>query len=231
MSKIDIHIYGVHERDAMIAATVEKLGLSNDNVHYDDRPGGGLMVYTAKKAWLAPVPEGVTHRVALADDVEVCEDFWKICEQIAEAHPDAIVSFFPYEFMERNPEVEGRDTPYFQTSILSGCAVMLPVEYIQPCFDYIKAVFDDNCADDEGIQAWADARGMRVLTTIPAIIQHIGDDSIANKGCFIRRTVYYDPKPAANWGSREVLKYTEHEWFFSNRGKRRTKRGVVSYVS
>lgn len=230
MSIIDIHVYGVHERDSMIASTVDKLGLSYDNVHYDDRPNGGLMVYTAKKAWLAPVPDGVTHRVALADDVEVCDEFWAICERIAQTHPDAIVSFFPYEFMNRNPEIEGMDTPYFAAGILSGCAIMMPVEYIKPCFDYINAVFEDNCADDEGIQAWAEKRGKKMLTTIPALIQHIGDDSIANKGSFIRRTVYYDPKPVADWESKKVIKYTLREWFFSNRGKKYSHNGMITVL-
>lgn len=228
---IDIHIYGVHERDDMIAATVEKLGLSYDNVHYDDRAERGLMMYTAKKAWLAPVPDGVTHRVALADDVEVCDGFWEICETIVETHPNKIISLFPYEFMQRIPEVEGRSTPYFQCSVLSGCAIIMPVQCIKPCFDYVKAVFDDICADDEGIQAYAEARNIGMITTIPATIQHIGDDSIANVGCPIRRTVYYNQSPMADWSNKTILKYINREWFFSNNGKKRTNNGIVTQIA
>lgn len=220
MSKIDIQIYGVHERDDMIANTVEKLGLSYNNVHYDDRPGGGLMMYTAKKAWFAPLMEGQTHRVALADDVEVCDGFYEVCEQIADAHPNAIVSLFPYEFMKRNPDVENVGTPYIKTLILSGCAIIMPVQYIKPCFDYIWEVFEDNCADDEGIQVWAEHKGIPIITTIPAIIQHIGDDSIANKGCFIRITVYYDEHLVADWNCKDVFKPINKEWFFKNHGKK-----------
>lgn len=231
MTKIDIHIYGVHERDAMIAATVNKLGLSYDNVHYDDRTERGSMMYTAKKAWLAPIPEGVTHRVALADDVEVCDGFWEICEQIVVAHPDKVISLFPYEFMQRNPQIEGYDTPYFKCSILSGCAIIMPVEHIKPCFDYVKAIFDDICADDEGIQAYAEARGIEMLTTIPATVQHIGDDSIANIGCPIRRTEYFCQNPVADWSDKTILKYTEKEWFFSNHGKKRANSGIVTQIN
>lgn len=228
---IDIHIYGVHERDDMIAATKTKLNLSDDYIHYDDRPGGGLMMYTAKKAWLAPVSEGITHRIALADDVEVCDGFLNICTQIAEAHPKSIISFFPYEFMKKNPEIEGYDTPYWKAHILSGCAIMIPVEYIEPCFKYVKERFDDNCADDEGIQAWAEANGREILTTIPALIQHIGDDSIANKGCFIRRTEYYEENPVADFSSSKVMEYRLKEWFFSNYGKLPNTKGVTRVVS
>ena len=108
---IDVQIYGVHARDDMIAALTAKLSIPLDRVHYDDRPNGGLMIYTAKKAWLAPVPDGVTHRVALADDVDVCSGFVPICEQIAAAHPEDIISFFPYEFMQYNPDLDVLSTP------------------------------------------------------------------------------------------------------------------------
>jgi hypothetical protein len=53
--------------------------------------------------------------------------------------------------MKRVPEIEGYDTPYLKCRILSGCAIIMPVQYIQSCFEYVKAVFNDNCADDEGI--------------------------------------------------------------------------------
>lgn len=226
MSKIDIHVYGVHERDNMIAATVKKLGISYDNVHYDDRSERGLMMYTAKKAWLAPVSAGITHRVALADDVEVCDGFTEICEQMITAHPNAIISLFPYEFMKRTPTIEGLKTPYLKCNVLSGCAIIMPVQNIKPCFDYVKAVFDDNCADDEGIQAYAETQGVEMLTTVPAIIQHIGDDSVAFPGRIIRRTVYYDVAPRADWLNKTVMQYIEKEWFFSNHGKRRHSDGT-----
>ena len=228
---VDIHIYGVHARDDMITATVNKLDLSDDCVHYDDRPNGGFMIYTAKKAWLAPIQDGVTHRVVLADDVEVCGDFLNICKQIAEAHPKSIISFFPYEFMKRNHEIEGCDTPYFKASILSGCGIMMPVEYIEPCFSYIKDRFNDECPDDFAIQSWADANRIQILTTIPALLQHIGDESIANKGCFIRRTVYYENNPVSDWSNKKIMEYRIKEWFFSNHGKPYDTKGVLRVVT
>lgn len=228
---LDVHIYGVHARDNMIAETVNKLGLDTNCVHYDDRPNGGLMMYTAKKAWLAPISNDITHRIALADDVEICNGFLEISKQIAEVHPKSIVSFFPYEFMQKNPQIENLDTPYFKVHILSGCAIMMPVEYIKPCFEYVKEEFNDVCADDEGIQAWADANGVQILTTIPALIQHIGDESIANKGCFIRRTVYYTENPIVNWHNKKIVEYRVKEWFFSNHGKPNLTKGVLSVVS
>jgi len=228
---LDIHIYGVHARDDMIAATANKLDLNSDRIHYDDRLNGGLMMYTAKKAWLAPISENITHRICLADDVEVCDDFLAIAAQIAEAHPKSIISFFPYEFMRKTPEIEALDTPYLKCHILSGCAIMMPVEYIEPCFDYVKERFNDECLDDWGIQQWAESAGIEILTTVPALVQHIGDTSIANKGCFIRRTVYYQSNPVANWSSKKVMEYRLKEWFFSNHGKPNQTKGVLRVVS
>jgi hypothetical protein len=40
----------MHSRDAMIKNLQTKLGISDNNIYYDDRPNGGLALYTAKKA-------------------------------------------------------------------------------------------------------------------------------------------------------------------------------------
>ena len=64
-----------------------------------------------------------------------------------------------------------------------------------------------------------------------SLVQHIGDISIANKGCQVRRTVYYEDRPVANWSCEKILRYVQKEWFFSNHGKKREHGGVVTYVS
>lgn len=227
---IDIQVYGMHIRDDMITRLTSKLELPNENVHYDDRPNGGLMIYTAKKAWLAPVSDGVTHRVALADDVDVCNDFKNICEQIAAAHPDNIISLFPYEFMYYNPDLEALDTPYLKTMSLFGAAIIMPVKYIEPCFEHINRCYNDNCADDDGIMSYARENGIDVLTTIPATVQHIGDVSLITPNAKIRRTVYFNPNAEADWTNKKVMEYQRPEWFFSNHGKIRHNKGVLKYA-
>ena len=229
--KTDVHIYGVHARDSMISAIVAKLNIPSVNVHYDDRSNGGGTLYTAKKAWLAPIPEGVTHRIALQDDVEVCDHFLDIAEQIVVAHPKSIISLFPFDFMRRFSALEECDTPYFEPCTLSACGIIMPIDYIQPCFNYIKQRYNDACDDDYGIRDWARYNGVQILTTIPALIQHLGDDSIANKGSPIRRTVYYEQNPKANWASQKVMQYQIPEWFFSNHGKMRTDGGTLRVVA
>lgn len=227
MMKVDIQIYGVHAREKMAIGLKNSLSLNDDCVHYDDRPNGGLVLYTAKKAWLAPMPELATHRIALADDVEVCNNFLEIAYQISIAHPKEIISFFPYEFMRKNPDIEGLDTPYFKAHSLFGAAIMMPIEYIQPCFKWIATRFNDNIADDDGIAYWAKKEGITILTTIPSLVQHIGDESILEPGRPIRRTVYYENNPIADWSNKKIMEYRLKEWFFSNHGKPSQTKGVL----
>ena len=231
MNKIDVQIYGMHVRDDMIANIVDKLELSYDNVHYDDRPNGGPMLYTCKKAWLAPIPNDVTHRVALADDVEVCDGFWDICEQIANTHPDSIISLFPADFIRKTFEIENMDTPYIEAKKLAGCAIIMPVKYIKPCFEYIKTVLNDECDDEIGISSFAINNGVRIITTIPATVQHISNYSLMQQCPFECRTVYYEQNPVANWGNKKVIKYSFKEWFFSNHGKQRATDGTVVKIN
>lgn len=231
MMTVDIQIYGVHAREKMMLELKNFLSLNNECVHYDDRPNGGLVLYTAKKAWLAPIPELATHRIALAEDVEVCNNFWEIADQIAKAHPKEIISFFPYEFMRKNQDIEGLDTPYFKAHSLFGAAIMMPVEYIQPCFKWISDRFDDNIADDDGIACWAKKEGVTILTTIPSLVQHIGDDSIIEPGRPIRRTVYYEKNPIVDWSNKKIMEYRIKEWFFSNHGEPYDTKGVLGVVT
>ena len=116
-------------------------------------------------------------------------------------------------------------------SALSACGIIMPIEYIQPCFNYIKQRYNDTCDDDYGIRDWAIHNGVQIITTIPALVQHLGDDSIANKGSPIRRTVYYKQNPKANWASQKVMQYQIPEWFFSNHGKMRTDGGTLRVVA
>lgn len=231
MNKIDIHIFGVHSREEMIRATAQKLSLSEDHVHYGDRPNGGSVMYTAKKAWLAEIPDGVTHRVVLADDTQVCNGFSEICTQMANAHYDDIISLFPFEYMYRQPGLDRLLTPYVATDTLSGAGIIMPVKCIKPCFDWIDNHYPNAKEDDYHIQLWAIANGVRMLTTIPATLQHIGDDSIFNPQAPIRRTDWYEQNPVADWGCSMIAVIPAKEWFFSNHGKRPDIGGDIRYVS
>ncbi len=220
--KLDVHIYGLHERDNTLVSLAKKLKVKAANIHYDDRSKeerGGCL-YAAKRAWLAGVPKNVTHRLVLPDDVDVCDGFIDICYKIIETHPDKVISLFPFDFMRKTDGVDEINTPYFVARHLTGAGIIMPIKYIKPCFDYIDLCckFSDNSPDDEAIQEWLDLNNIPIITTIPAILQHIGDNSIVTKNAPIRRTVYFEEKPVANWNCKQYAKISEIEWFFSNHG-------------
>jgi hypothetical protein len=89
----------------------------------------------------------------------------------------------------------------------------MPTKYIKSCFEWIDEVFDGKGADDYAIQRWARAHNIDIITTIPATLQHIGDDSILNKSRGICRTYYYSQNPVADWDNPIVNKIsTEHSF-------------------
>lgn len=91
---IGIRVTAVESRREMAEHLKEKLNLTDEHIIYDDRPEGGNAMYTVKKAWRDPLTEGETHRVVLNEDVEVCDNFTQICEQIAQAQSDCCFVLF-----------------------------------------------------------------------------------------------------------------------------------------
>ena len=200
-------IYGMHVRDELINNLKQRLELSDSSVYYEDRPNGGLPIYTAKKAWLAPIEPGETHRVVFPDDVEVCDNFKEICEQMVTTHPDPIISLFCWRGLKRNNNFENLPTPYIESKLVIGAGIIMSVQYIEPCFKWIKEEYNDNIADDLAIQNWAERNGIQVITTIPSLVQHLGDDSIITPGAFVRRSAYFNKQisPDIDWTNNEVL--------------------------
>lgn len=197
----------MHVRDELIHNLKQQLELEDTSVYYEDRPNGGLAIYTAKKAWLAPIEPGETHRAVFPDDVEVCDNFKEICEQIVTTHPDSIISLFCWRGIESNEQFKNLPTPYIKSKLVIGMGIIMPVQYIEPCFEWIKVTYDDNIADDAAIQYWAEHNGVQVITTIPSLVQHLGDDSILSPGTFIRRSAYFDKQISTDidWTNREVI--------------------------
>lgn len=195
----------MHSRDAMIANLKNQLDLDDTSVYYDDRPSGGLAIYTAKKAWLSPIESGETHRVVFPDDAMVCDGFKGISEKIIETHPDSIISLFCWEGKQRDKRLENLSSPYLESRFVIGCGIIMPVKYIKPCFDWVKEVYDDNVADDAAIQYWANENNIPIITTIPSLVQHLGDDSILTPNATIRKSAYFTKNPLADWTNKEVL--------------------------
>lgn len=202
---ITYKIYGMHIRDNMINNLKNQLDIDDSNVYYEDRPNGGLALYTAKKAWLSPIEPNETHRCVFPDDTEVCDGFKNICEKIVATHPDAIISLLCWEGLHRNKSLDNLPTPYINSRFVIGCGIIMPIKYINPCFNWIKETYDDNIADDAAIQYWAAQNKIQVITTIPSLVQHLGDNSILTPNMSIRRSVYFSKlPPEVDWTNKEV---------------------------
>ena len=209
--RFDIKIVGVHQRDNWINSLKEKLNLSDDDVIYDDRPNGGKAIYTVEKAWYEPIPEGVTHRLVIQDDVIVCDDFITIVNKMINTHPDAVFALFPnaYRKYEKLNVFKELNTPYIRGKGFSGNAILMPVKYIDPCFKSIHSVYGDkffNQIEDQCMHKWIREHDISVINTCPAIVQHIGDDSILTPGREIRRTSWFreNINESVNWNNAFV---------------------------
>lgn len=169
---IDVRIMAHPSRRDNVERVLKKLALPADVVVYDDREHGGDAMYTARKAWTAPLPNGCTHRIVMQDDVEPCVGFLEIAETVAKKHTAEVVSFFhmiPCRTSSR----------YVRLPELSACAIMLPAKYVLPCWDRIANLPEEAQEHDDGcIFMWATENGVPIVHTIPALVQHIGDNSL-----------------------------------------------------
>lgn len=213
---VDFKIVAVRERQSMAEGLRDALGLTDADIVYDDRPEGGNPYVPTKAAWLLPHEEGVTHRVVLNEDVQTCEGFKQICEQLALVHQDSAFSLFTMELNgeEYDDFISALETPYVDAgSVLWGCAIMMPLDIVQDCFQYIDLAYDPETVHESfGIHDFLRRKNVRILTTIPGTVQHIGDDSVYDPELPIRRSTRFEENPDTDWTSTEVAKAPAPEW-------------------
>lgn len=203
---IDIRIMASPKRAKNVARLCSKLGLAEDAVTWDDRPNGGDAMYTARKAWLHPLPDGVTHRLVLQDDVEVCEDFAHIIDAIASTHPRRAVTGISFLQPSNYPAYNG--TPYYRVNNMPGCAIMLPADVARSCMEWCDSSTDAILKphDDLMISKYCREHSVMMIATFPCIVQHPDDDTLLGKTYSWRRTSkYYDSHAKADWCNRSIL--------------------------
>lgn len=177
---IDIRIMAHSSRYDNVMKILSQLSLSENIVVWDDRECGGDAMYTARKAWNLPIPNGCTHRLVLQDDIEICDSFLDIIDMVAQKHPSQIVSFFHCERYDK-------ETKYVNTNRLWGCAVMIPTCLLKKCWEYIERIPDEPwCTkpelvmphDTDCIMLWSVKDSVPIINTVPSLVQHIGDNSL-----------------------------------------------------
>jgi hypothetical protein len=173
--KLDVKIMGVKKRADLISDLLGRLGLDISYVVLDDRgfAGGGDAWYNAKRAWLSPVPEGVTHRLVLQDDVMVCDNFLKICNKIINVFPDVIFTLYGGTWIK--PQYRKNDSPYVNVRGcgIGGVATIIPVEHISKMMVWSDKVLGEDYKHDDGrIGFYALCNGVKILGTIPDLTDH-----------------------------------------------------------
>ena len=178
---IDVRIMAHPSRADNVKVMLQDLKLSDEIVVWDDRINGGDAMYTARKAWLYPITDGCTHRIVLQDDAELCDGFLTIVEKVAEKYDDSIVSFFHMETYVGNNRYE-------QCNLGGGIALMMPVKMIYQFFDYVDKGIYMHCtrdlaerilkADTISIRSWMKHEHIPCVTTVPSLVQHLGNVSL-----------------------------------------------------
>lgn len=230
---VTIKIVTCPQRAEMAETLKTALGLSNTDVICDDREGGGNPYYVYRKAFLTPKEPGETHRLVLNEDVEVCGNFKAIIEQITKAHPECAFSLFTPKLNSGYYDdfINNLKTPYLDYSgDMWGCAVLLPSDLIQECFAWIDANADPETVHDSlGTRDFLRYKGVQTLTTVPMLVQHIGDVSLYDPGLPIRKTTRFVdyPEDLADWTAAEVADIPALAWFAP---KARSGSKAVSFV-
>lgn len=198
----DARIMGVPSRIDNINLNKARLHIPDEKIIIDYDCEG--CVATAKKAWSLPTDKAYV--LVLQDDAELCDNFVHYCNLILRAQSEAIISLFPIQFMTQYSVSRMPQTPYVRTNATSGVGTIMPTAWIEPCIaSWIEALK----GDDTNINVWAEANNKTIITTIPAIIQHIGVHSVYNPSRSIGSTEFYrkDASPY-EWNNTYVTNYT-----------------------
>ena len=228
MVQLDIKIYGIHERDFLIDKLKENLNLSNDDVIYDDRPEGGLVLYTLEKALLFPMAEGVTHRCVMPDDMICCNDFRDILNKIITTHPDKIICLFPYNYHIHESEYYPLPSPYIRNNgLLCGNGLIFPKDIISPCFEELHKKYPndyDTLREECALMWYFKHFHIPVINVIPSPVQHIGDDYGTHLPYEVkenRKTGFFreDCMTGINWENHDILDFPGYDYSFKARIK------------
>ena len=186
---------------------LSKLNMDDSIVVWDDRPNGGDAMYTARKAWLSDLPDGVTHRLVLQDDVDICDNFIHHIEQIAIRNKNHVVSLI--NFLQPLNYPNKRGTPYYEVNTVAGCAIMMPINLIKPCMEWCEN-YDDKVLkphDDLMISKYCNLHNIKLVTILPCIVQHLDTPTllkaIYNWDRICRN---YDSNPNVDWSIHSIQK-------------------------
>lgn len=156
---------------------------------------------TAKRAWAAIAP-GATHHVVLQDDILPMAGFADYLHQALAANPDDGVTLSVQQTSPRNSYAVRRAAmagrPFAEMSAVEWTptlALALPAAHAEELAGYLAELPDSYVDDDHLVTSFCAERGIRVLATVPNLVEHADVVSLS---------VYGDE------GRRPVTVYEEH---------------------
>ena len=205
----NIKIMSVPERINMSQELCKMLNLSIDNICVDVFHNGPL--FNQIQCLQNMVQSNVSHVIILQDDALPCDNFQEICDNIIQSHPNDVIGLFPYDFLDDEVQIDKNSvSPYYDVGKLSGVGVIIPTIYVEHYLKYLKQNGDKfNRQDDLALYSFCKENNIQMLQTVPAVVQHIGDQSIFDKKNSIRRSKYFYQDNNIDWLSKEInhLKY------------------------
>ena len=224
MEKLDIKIYGIEERQDNIFKNKMLLNLSDCDIFISEQSTRTKIEdkwpYSAcKKAFTQPIPAGVTHRLVLQDDVELCNDFLYYANKIINAHPDAIFFLTSVDTKEGNFYKKNSISPYRRLApYITGCSILIPVKYIDDLFESLDKEYPQikigRPHEDAAIITYARRHKIPLLTTVPALTQHLGKSSSLCCTVTYAKAYYFSGHETYDWDSKVVGDYdiNMEEW-------------------
>lgn len=178
----------------------------------DPLPGaGGSPLRTAALAW-GTLASRAGHVVVLQDDVRLAEGFVARVGQAARRYPDAAVAFYANWDTRNGAAVRlgACAGAHFVTAIdneYTPClALLLPARHAAGFAAYATAFLEETKADDKVMMRYLRERRVRTLLSVPALVEHEGDVSVAANGIHgLRRAACFLPRPPARGTESRVL--------------------------
>ncbi|HEV2371984.1 MAG TPA: hypothetical protein VGS19_07440 [Streptosporangiaceae bacterium] len=168
---------------------------------------------TAKRAWAASLP-GATHHLVLQDDVLPSADFADRVLAAVRARPDDAIALYVHwhsplnAYLTRLAAVAG--SPWAALSHREWVptqGLVLPVAEAHGLARWLARYPDEVRDDDELVVEYCAARGLRVLATVPNLVEHGDGPSLTwDQAAGVHHaTVSTEPAQPVDWRDQHLL--------------------------
>ncbi|MBP2702778.1 hypothetical protein JOL79_03045 [Microbispora sp. RL4-1S] len=182
-----------------------------------DPSGPPSPLRTAKRAWAAVAP-GATHHLVLQDDVTLTPGFAGLLNgAVAQRPRHAIALYSNWNSPQNSYHVRraaAAGSPWAPLSPAEWTptqGLVLPADQARELAEFLAPIPDAIRDDDEMVALFCAERGIRPLATVPHLVDHADEPTLAGHAGSFHATVYADGQalPPGHWtagpGAEEAL--------------------------